>query len=776
MGYTIKQKIEICLKAESNPQMTQSDLAVWAMHEYGSAKPPSQTTISRILSSKNDIIASKEDDFKLVRRRKQTNPLLRKILTEWITQATWENIPITTPIIQSTAHAIWTRLPKSEKSGNGVFNQKWCAHFMKKLNINITGNEADIKQNFGYKLNKVWMLDEKVELKTYLDNLIRQDDYSPQDIFVIDEFQLFYSLPLDQIFDVSSVDKGLQQSHSSNEYSLTALLGCNIDGSEKLLPLIVGKYDKFDVSKSSFTNLQTVSCDNTSHHNLMNKITQMYNISYKANTNKWVTSSMFQNYILSLDHKIHSLTPHRKILIILDDCSSHRLINIQFQNIKLVYLKNENCHKNPYNTSYGSVKFDYLPMNFGIIEEFKILYRIQQYTEMIKLQRNKSLGNRTKQKSMRNSAASPLGLNYDMANTSPALEVLAEQDYHIPMIKVIEWVTKAWSLVSPERIFQSWKKTRLLPLNPNQEWPNSQSRYITNEIFQPLNRRLNSFDDTRSYKELEEIMGHLNVVIPWEIEELVGLVNERGKITLNYASIEEIIGSCLSESIEDDGPSDDEENHDMDLDNAEAESNDNSSTRWSISENDLKDASNIIFNKAIANTTDSGDTMMNVDSISTTMRNTLGSNDVSMESDQVFNHEANSIATTNSRSPSFPFESPATSSNNKHKLGPLESWDKKKQASAVLSSSQQPQQNINQLFDNSFANGTALSIYQQQHRQLQSQSQSQAFPSGSQVDYDMQQSILRLINYSSLNSINLSQSTIDDLNYNLKIIQSRLCQ
>lgn len=98
MGYTIKQKIEICLKAESNPHMTQSDLAVWAMKEYGLTRPPSQTTISRILSSKNDIIASKEDEFKLVRRRKQTNPLLRKILTEWITQATWEGIPITTPL------------------------------------------------------------------------------------------------------------------------------------------------------------------------------------------------------------------------------------------------------------------------------------------------------------------------------------------------------------------------------------------------------------------------------------------------------------------------------------------------------------------------------------------------------------------------------------------------------------------------------------------------------------------------------------------------------
>ena len=773
MGYTIKQKIEICLKAESNPHMTQSDLATWAMHEYGLAKPPSQTTISRILSSKNDIIASKEDDFKLVRRRKQTNPLLRKILTEWITQATWESIPITTPIIQLTAHAIWTRLPKEDKTGNGVFNQKWCSHFIKKLNINITGDDEDIKQNFGYKLNKVWMLDEKVELKTYLDNMIQQENYSPKDIFVIDEFQLFYSLPLDQIFDVSSVDKGLQQSHSSNEYSLTALLGCNIDGLEKLLPLIVGKYDKFDVSKSSFINLQTASSDVSSHHNLMNKITQLYNISYKSNTNKWVTSLMFQNYILSLDHKIHSLTPHRKILIILDDCSSHRLVNIRFQNIKLVYLKNETCHKNPYNTSYGSVKFDYLPMNFGIIEEFKIFYRIQQYTEMIKLQRNKS-GNRARQKP---STSSPLNLNYAMANTSPALEVLAEQDYHVPMINVVEWVTKAWSMVSPERIYQSWKKTRLLPLNFNQEWPSLQTRDKAEETFRSLDERLLIFDETKSHKELEDIMGQLNVVIPWEIEELVGLVNERGKITLSYASIEEIIGSCLLESIEDDGPSDDDDddNRDMDLDTADAGTNDDGSTRWSINENDLKDASNMIFNKAIANATD-GESMMNVDSISPVRSNFSSNDDELLDSNRAFNLEANAIATANSQSSSFSFAS-LIMTNEKHKLGPLESWDRKKPTTEVTSPQRQRwnNNNISQLFENLLANGASTSQFNQQS-QSQSQSQTQPFSSDSQVDSDMMQSILKLINYSSLNTINLSQSTIDDLNYNLKIIQSRLGQ
>lgn len=151
MGYTIKQKIEICLQSEVNPSMTQSELALWAKEKYGSQKPPSQTTISRILSSKSEILGSKESDFSLVRRRKQSNPLLRKILTEWITQALWESIPITTPIIQLTANAIWTRLRADSKDGNGVFNLKWCNHFVKKLNINLEGSPKAQEKNLGKK-------------------------------------------------------------------------------------------------------------------------------------------------------------------------------------------------------------------------------------------------------------------------------------------------------------------------------------------------------------------------------------------------------------------------------------------------------------------------------------------------------------------------------------------------------------------------------------------------------------------------------------------------
>lgn len=537
MGYTIKQKIEICLKSEANPQMTQSDLANWVFETYGGDRPPAQTTISRILSSKDTILGSKEEDFSLVRRRKQSNPLLRRILTEWITQAQWERIPITSPIIQLMANAIWTRLPASLKDGNGVFNLKWCNHFVKRLNVNLVGSTKAVRENMGYPLNKVWQLDEKIELKMYIRWLIAEKNYSPKDLFTIDEFPLFYCLPLDQIFDISSIDKGLKQSSSSSENILTIMLGCNLDGSEKLNPLVVSKHEKFDVSASSHPAFKSHNGAPLTSQALINKISEVYQISYKSNGNKWITSSMFQDYLLSLEHKIENVTPDRNIVIFLDNSSSHRMINLEFKHIKLVYMENASKHKNPYSGSFNGVKFDYLPMSFGIVDEFKILYRLQQYLEMINKQRINS--ERDGEKSPM-SASSSLNLQI----STDASEVLSESDYLVPFIRVIEWIKRSWDSISPEKIFLSWKRTYILSLNT--PWPASEEvNQEASEILAPLMTSTQTYDAQKSYFKLKEIMKYLNVVIPWEIDDLLGLVNERSKVSLNYVSIEEIIGSCV---------------------------------------------------------------------------------------------------------------------------------------------------------------------------------------------------------------------------------------
>lgn len=540
MGFTVKQKIDICLKSDANPHLTQAELAQWAQQHFATSSRPSQTTISRILSSKNELVAAKDTQFLLVRRKKLQNQLLRAILTEWVAQCTWEGIPITTPVIQLAGQSIWTRLPPGAKDGNGVFNHKWCYEFIRKLDINVAGTLDDLAANEGRRLNQVWMMDDKVELKGYLRKMISRHKYAPRDVFTIDEFRLFYTLPLDQIFDVSSVDKGLRQSAAS-EKSLTIMLGCNTDGSEKLPPLMVGSHDTFDTSCAGDPHVK--AGDGALARVLRNRLLETYNIYYKANTNRWITSSMFSEYLLTLDHKIALAQPERQILILVDDSSSHRMLNLRFSHIRLCFLKNSSSHNNPYSLLYSGAKFDYLPTSYGIIDEFKTLFRIRQYREMVQLQARRLGDGPSGSEGGHSDSGAANGSANGLLGEAPSLpvgtlEVLSETDYQIPTIKVVEWIWRTWNELLPATIFESWRRTHLLDWK--RDWPApahvAAARRLVKNHTPPTGE---------SYRRLQRLMSQLNVVIPWEVDDLLGLVNERAKMTLSYVSIEEIVGSCL---------------------------------------------------------------------------------------------------------------------------------------------------------------------------------------------------------------------------------------
>lgn len=500
MGFTIKQKIDICLYAEAHPKMTQQELAVWAQHQYQKPRPPCQTTISRILSSKNDLIAAKNTDLSLVRRRKRSNPLLRRIMTEWMTQGVWEGHPMPNTVILLVATLIWNRLPQHKKEGTGVFSSKWINSFVERLNINLEGRDA------GRPLNKVWALEEKVDLKQHLRTLAHEHNYRMSDIFCIEEFSLFYLLPLDQIFDVLAIDLGLKQTDSPAERLLTIMLGCNMDGLEKLPPLVVGKYENFDVAKhpafahdGDLLELQ-----------LHKKIGKVFGIQYLSNVNKWITLLMFHKYLLSWELRLRAADRH--IMILLDDSLSHRVLNLEFTHIRLVYLKNNLWLKQPAYGAHGN-KYDLLPLNQGVIEHFRILYRIQQYQWMINCQRNQ---------------------------THNQLEVLSEKDYKIPLVNTLQLLRNAWDLVLPEVIQVAWRRTHLFDKHWWQAYGVSGWLAIASTV--P--------DAEAAYSHLQQLITELNVVIPWEIDELIALVNERSKVTLMYTSLEEIIDSCLSETLD----------------------------------------------------------------------------------------------------------------------------------------------------------------------------------------------------------------------------------
>lgn len=446
MGYSIKQKIDICLMAESNPDMTQADLATWAKKHYGSSKPPSQTTISRILSKKDELIALKEHEFKLIRRRRLSNPLLRKVLLEWISQCVWNNIPITAPIIMSSASNFWNHLPDNLREGSGEFSYKWCSQFLSKVNINLNNIEKEL-----YKRLKIWTFEER----SILQNLLTGVDLKK--VFTLDEIFLSYDLPLDK------------SCYDDTSDFLTCMLCVNADGSEKLDPLIIGRYENYP----SFENKSSI------------KAATKHGVSYHSNRMKWLTSTVFYDWLAVLDKRL--ALQGKDIIIILNDSASHRVINIKLQRIRLLF------------TSSSS---NFLPMNWGIANDFRLTFRIEQYKRLLEKQKKKK------------------GL------------LLTKEEMRFSIVDVFDLIKKSWDVIPNSRIKSAWKPSGILPKSATDTF-----------------ERQGMFDDSLEI-QLFHLINQLNVKEQWDVLSLLDLTVEQ-KINKSFLSNEEIIQSCVVDNYDD---------------------------------------------------------------------------------------------------------------------------------------------------------------------------------------------------------------------------------
>jgi hypothetical protein len=432
--------------AESNPDMTQQDLAHWAKNRYGSSKPPSQTTISRILAKKDEFIALKEHEFKLIRRRRLSNPLLRKVLHEWISQNVWNNIPISAPIILSSAGNFWKEIPEHLREGTGEFSYRWCSQFLSKVNIQLNNVENEL-----YNRLKVWSCEERDKVKQLLST------FDPRKIFTLSEIFLSHDLPLDKSYYADDSD------------FITCMLCVNIDGTEKFDPLIIGRYENFP----SFEGKSSA------------RISASYGVTYHSNTQKWLTSTLFYDWLSVLDKRL--ALSNRDIVLVLDDSASHRVINIKLERIRLLYTSS-----NP----------TFSPMNWGIENDFRLNFRIQQYKELISKQRRLEF------------------------------KVLSKEEQNFTMAETFSLIKQAWSRVPVSRIQAAWKKSGILPDSVS-------STFAKQKMF-----------DDKLESELFQLIEDFHVREKWDVLTLLDLSVEQ-KINRSFLSNFEIVQSCIVENYDD---------------------------------------------------------------------------------------------------------------------------------------------------------------------------------------------------------------------------------
>ncbi|GAV47471.1 hypothetical protein ZYGR_0H03140 [Zygosaccharomyces rouxii] len=473
---SIEHRYNICLMAERHPKWTQLDLARWAYEAFQLPKIPSQGTISRLLAKKDVYMNCKDSEKCANRIRKPNNLLVRRILQEWVSQSIWNGIPVTSPILQDTAQSVWYRIPAEHREGNGCFSYKWITNFLAKMSVNISSMEEQTP-----KPPKVWTFEERNELKEYVSQV------PPRDIFTLDETFLAYNLPLDYAqYEASQMQRKIEVA--------TVMLCCNLDGSEKLKPLVVGKYNSYRSFRNYFPEEPQ---DPVSQSLLGGKMARRFGISYHSNRKSWLTSNLFHDWLARWDKRL--VADNRKIWIVLDDSCSHRIINLHLKNIELVY------------TSANS---RFLPFNWGVLDEFKTRYRIQQYQALISLQ--KQLEKKYHRKVL-----------------------ISFEQSQLTMSNAFKFVREAWKSIPLETIRGNWKSAGILPAEMIQTDESVSMAFKKNEVLEArLNELCNKFYCSKK----------------WDHDMLLDL-NLENKNT-NFLSTEELVESAIVDPIEPDSQDD----------------------------------------------------------------------------------------------------------------------------------------------------------------------------------------------------------------------------
>ncbi|CAB5349997.1 unnamed protein product [Rhizophagus irregularis] len=162
-------------------------------------------------------------------------------------------------------------------------------------------------------------------------------EYPPDRIYNMNETGLFYQLEPDRTL----ATKWLSGRKKSKE-RLSVALCANADRSHKLPPLIIGKY----ANPRCFKNVNIGNLP----------------MSYRNNAKAWMLATIFQEWLQEFDYQVSIKHDKQRVLLLLDNCTSHKINNLVLENVEVYFL--------PPNTTSKLQ-----PMDSGIIMSFKKHYR-----------------------------------------------------------------------------------------------------------------------------------------------------------------------------------------------------------------------------------------------------------------------------------------------------------------------------------------------------------------------------------------------------------------
>lgn len=240
-----------------------------------------------------------------------------------------EGVPINGPVLKTKAE----EFADSLGIDGWTCSNGWLDRWKRRHNIvfkTMSGERASVDET----KTDAWV--EEVLLPTL-------NNYEEKDIYNMDETGLFWKLVPDKSFAFKN-DRCKGQKKSKDR--VTVLLCCNMDGSEKRRPLVIGKF----ANPRCFRNVTRLPVD------------------YKSNSCAWMTSEIFCEWLLSFDRDMHM--QRRKVLLVMDNCSAHKIPEQPLRAVQVLFLPANSTAK-------------LQPCDAGIIRNFKVHYRRMMVLSML---------------------------------------------------------------------------------------------------------------------------------------------------------------------------------------------------------------------------------------------------------------------------------------------------------------------------------------------------------------------------------------------------------
>ena len=266
---------------------------------------PSQ--ISRIQKQRSELLQSWQNNSNPDRKRKRTGKAedVEEALLRWFSHARTRQLPVSGPLLMEKAAQL--------AEGLGITDFKasvgWLERWKERHNIKFKKQHGEKQDADDFGAER-WVMEA-------LPDIIK--DYEPRDIFNADETGLYWRA----IPDGTLAFKNCETSGSKiPKERVTLLLACNMDGSEKLEPLTIGK----SKNPRCFKNIKKLPVD------------------YQANKNAWMTGEIWLEWLKKVDNLMRRKKRH--IVMLCDNCAAHSS-DVRLTNMKLVFFTTDHDIVNP---------------------------------------------------------------------------------------------------------------------------------------------------------------------------------------------------------------------------------------------------------------------------------------------------------------------------------------------------------------------------------------------------------------------------------------------